>query len=76
MKGKKELIVKGDQVDLIVDSLVRHGKVKATHLGQFKVIKVKARQSHDVTKGVMVKMKAYKKVKFMATESLKRELNK
>lgn len=56
---------------------LRKGRpVKATRLGKFKVVKVKARQSYSVFHGKVVKMKGYTKIKFTATKSLKDSLNK
>ncbi len=72
----KEPKVKGDQIDLIVEHLVKSGQMKATHLGKFKVITVKAHKKFDVSKGKVAVFKPYNKVKFTATKSLKDALNK
>ena len=70
----KEPKVKGDQIDAIVSHLIKSGKVKVTRLGKFSVVRVRGKFYDINTKKAV--SRDYKKVKFVATKSLKGALNK
>lgn len=72
----KEKIIKGKVIDDIADNLAKVGKVKATGLGKFKVVSMKARKAYNIAKGKSVLRKSYKKIKFTPTKKLRDLINK
>lgn len=58
----------------IQSGIVDHGKVKVVGLGIFETRKIPARPGRNPATGEIVKIRAYKKIKFRPTKSLKEAL--
>lgn len=59
---------------LIKRGLKRYGKVKVVDLGIFETRKIRARRGRNPSTGEIVKIRAYKKIKFRPTAPLKRAI--
>lgn len=54
--------------------IVEHGKVKVVGLGIFETRRIPARPGRNPATGEIVRIRAYKKIKFRPTKSLKEAL--
>jgi len=55
--------------------LLRYGKVKVVGLGIFEIKSIRSRRGRNPATGEIVRMPAYKKVKFRPTASLKEKIS-
>ena len=73
MNTKQKLVLRLPEElrDAIRRGIVRYGKVKVIGLGIFETRRINARPGRNPKTGEIVKIPAYTKIKFRATQSLK-----